>query len=58
MTTDERLELQMEAAGYDLQDDADAREFQERLDVILDRQRETARQMPPRKVEKLRGIML
>jgi hypothetical protein len=58
MTIDEKLEARMEAQGYDLQDEVDAREFQERLDRILEQERKKAQQMPPRQVERIRGIMV
>jgi hypothetical protein len=58
MTIDERVQLQVEAAGFDLEDDEGAREFQELLDKILAEEREKNQQMPQRKQERINGIMI
>jgi hypothetical protein len=56
MTIDERIERKLQASGHDLQTDEGARLFQQQLERELEQQKKQA--APPRKVERVRGIMI
>jgi len=56
MSADERIQIELEDEGIDIEDDLGAQIFQDRLEMLLASERQ--RREPPRHMERVHGIAI